>query len=308
MHRAVLLVPVLSCLFFAACIGGDASPDVLPTRADSDGVPATTPLTGDQSGAADRLARAPAATEASGTARTTTVATVTGLPGRTEPFTLRGEGAIDFVAGASRSILSVDNQASGRMAAGDTEFETVVVGGWIYVRAPALTSLAGASAAWVRIDPAATGSGEGSGPAAPGFGPLTGLAASGLGAPIAMLGGVDASSVREVDVEVKADEAITSLQATVDLLAASAEGATPDDLAALEVFLERLGARQLQVDVELDDDDRLRRLVYEHDVPTPGGPVRQRFDVTYFDFGAPVEIATPPDDHVRDLTDGRHGG
>lgn len=300
MRRAVLLVPVLSCLLFAACTAGDASTEVLPTGTDASGRPAgaTSPEGGE--GAAARLARAPGATAASGTARTTTVATVTGLPGRSEPFVLRGEGVIDFTAGRSRSILDLDREENGRAARGGTEFETVVADGLVYVRAPALTSFAGASAAWVRIDPTVAASDDGPDQVATGFGPLTGLTGSDLGAPIALLAGVDASSVREVHSEVDAD-GITLLQATVDLVAASAEAATTEELAALEAFLDRLGARRLRVDVELDGDDRLRRLVYEHDVPAPGGQVRQRFDVAYFDFGTAVEIVVPPDDQVRDL-------
>lgn len=301
MRRAVLLVPVLSCLLFAACTAGDASTEVLPTGTDASGRPAgaTSPEEGGE-GAAARLARAPGATAASGTARTTTVATVTGLPGRSEPFVLRGEGVIDFTAGRSRSILDLDREENGRAARGGTEFETVVADGLVYVRAPALTSFAGASAVWVRIDPTVTASDDGPDQVATGFGPLTGLTGSDLGAPIALLAGVDASSVREVHSEVDAD-GITLLQATVDLVAASAEAATTEELAALEAFLDRLGARRLRVDVELDGDDRLRRLVYEHDVPAPGGQVRQRFDVAYFDFGTAVEIVVPPDDQVRDL-------
>jgi hypothetical protein len=194
----------------------------------------------------------------------------------------------------------LDREENGRAGRGGTEFETVVADGLVYVRAPALTSFAGASAAWVRIDPTVAASDDGPDQVATGFGPLTGLTGSHLGAPIALLAGVDASSVREVHSEVDAD-GITLLQATVDLVAASAEAATTEELAALEAFLDRLGARRLRVDVELDGDDRLRRLVYEHDVPAPGGQVRQRFDVAYFDFGTAVEIVVPPDDQVRDL-------
>lgn len=298
MRRALLSVPVLSCLLLAACSGSDASPDVLPTRAGAGAPAEVTPPAGGEAGPAARLARAPAATAASGTARVATFATVTGLPGRRQPFTLQSEGAVDFTAGRSWSILRPDGQTTGGTDASATELETVVAGGVVYVRAPALTSLSGASAGWVRIEPAIAGAG-------PALGPLTELASSNLGAPLAMLAGVTPSSVREVGTEVGTEAgpggAITLIQATVDLVAASAEGATTEDLSALGAFLDRLGARQLQVEVELDGHDRIRRLIYEHDVPSPAGPVHQRFDVAYSDFGADVEIATPPDDQVRDL-------
>ncbi len=294
MRRALLSVPVLSCLLLAACSGSDASPDVLPTRAGAGAPAEVTPPPGGEAGPAARLARAPAATAASGTARVATVATVTGLPGRRQPFTLQGDGAVDFTAGRSWSILRPDGQTTGGTDPSATELETVVAGGVVYVRAPALTSLSDASAGWVRIDPAIAGADFA-------LGPLTELARSNLGAPLAMLAGVDPSSVREVDTEVGPGGAITVIRATVELVAAFAEGATTEDLSALEAFLDRLGARQLQVEVELDGDDRIRRLIYEHDVASPVGPVHQRFDVAYSDFGADVEIATPPDDQVRNL-------
>jgi hypothetical protein len=306
MRRAVLLVPVLSCLLLAACTGGGGSSDVLPTRTDS-GAGAASPPTGGEAGPAARLARATAATAAAGTARTAIVATVAGLPGRREPFTLRGEGAIDFAAGRSRSILRVDSEGRAGSEPGHTEFETVAADGLVYVRAPALTSLAGASEPWVLLDPTAGADGSGAGSAAPAFGPLTGLTGSDLGAPIALLAGVDPSSVRATGAEGEGQEATTVLRATVDPVAASPEGTTPDERVALESFLQGLGASELEVEVELDGQDRLRRLVYEHDITTPSGPVHQRFDVSYFDFGAAAEVTIPPEDQVRGLANGLQG-
>jgi hypothetical protein len=303
MRRPVLLA--LSCLLLVACTEGNRSTHLLPTPTDAGEAPVGGP-TGAEEDAAARLARAPAATASSGTARTTLVATVTGLPGRPEPMVLRGEGVIDFAAARSRSVLGVAS-ARGGGTAGDLAFETVTADGLLYVRAPALTSLAGTVTSWVRIDPTAPAGDDGAGRGAPGFGPLAGLAGSDLGAPIALLAGVDASSVREVGTETTDGTTTTSLRATVDPVAASAGGATPDDLTALETFLEGIGARRLEVEAELDEDDRLLRLVYEHEVATPAGPVHQRFDMAYFDFGAAVEVSTPPDDQVRDPAAGRQG-
>ena len=98
MRRPVLLV--LSCLLLVACTEGNRSTRLLPTPTDAGEAPVGGP-TGAEEEAAARLARAPAATASSGTARTTLVATVTGLPGRPEPMVLRGEGVIDFAAARS---------------------------------------------------------------------------------------------------------------------------------------------------------------------------------------------------------------
>lgn len=306
MRRAVLFVPVLSCLLLAACTGVGSSSDILPTRADS-GAGAASPPTGGEAGPAARLARAGAATAAAGSARTVIVATVTGLAGRRETFTLRGEGAIDFAAGRSRSILRVDSEGRTGSEPGDTEFETVAADGLVYVRAPALTSLAGASEPWVRLDPTAGAEDTGVGSAAPAFGPLTGLTGNDVGAPIALLAGIDPSSVRATGADAEGHEATTVLRATVDPVATLPEGTSPDERVALESFLEGLGASELDVEVELDGDDRLRRLVYEHDITTPSGPVHQRFDVSYLDFGAAAEVTIPPEDQVRGLSDGLQG-
>ena len=292
MGRTAVLLPVIAFLL-VSCAGKDAPADVVPAQ----GNRAARPPDEEASAAAVRLARAPAATAAAGTARTTIIATVGGLTGRSKPLTLRGEGTIDFVAGTSRSILDLSD-ALGTASAGTTEWETISSGGLVYVRAPMLTSFSGASEPWVRIDPMATAQhGAGAGALAP----LTGLAGSDVGAPLALLNGVDRSSVREVPRPDQADGDTTTLRAMVDLSAAASAGATPHDLATLHRFLDRLGARRLEVEVELDEADRLRRLVYEHAVPPPTGTASQQFEIRYEDFGAAVDIEPPVDAEVRDL-------
>ena len=298
MGRTAVLVPVLAFLL-VSCAGKDAPADVVPAQGNG----AVTPSAGEAS-AAVRLARAPAATVAAGTARTTIIATVGGLPGRPEPLALRGEGVIDFAAGTSRSILDLSD-VLGTVRTSTTELETISYDGVIYVRAPMLTSFSGSSQPWVRIDPMATAQpGAGAGDTL-GLAPLTGLAGSDVGAPIALLNGVDGSSVREVPhPDQPTDQprgGTTTFRATVDLSAAVSAGATPRDLAALEGFLDRLGARRLEVEVELDETNRLRRLVYEHAVPTPAGTTTQRFEVRYGDFGTTVDIELPLEAEVRDL-------
>lgn len=297
MRPALLLAAALSCLVLTACNEGRAPEHLHPGPTDAGVAPPGPPTGGGD--AAARLLRAPAATAAAGSARTSVVATVTGLPGRSGPVTFRGDGVIDFTAGRSRSVLAMDPDHDGA-SGGGTELESIVADGLLYVRFPALASLASASTPWVRLDPS-TGGADRSGPGASAFGPLTDLAGSDVGAPIALLAGVDASSVHEVGTAVTRGASTTSLRATVDPTAATGEDTSVDDRAALEAFLTGIGARRLEVEVDLDEHDRLRRLVYEHDVPTPGGPAHQRFEMEYFDFGAAVEVSVPPDDQVRDL-------
>ena len=283
MRRAFVLLFALSGLS-VSCDGDDTGSD-----------PVVQALPSPPSAAA-RLARAPAATAATGTARMTITATVAGLPGHSEPLTFGGEGAIDFSAGRSRSVLDLSDALDSAKSSA-TELETITAGGVVYVRAPVLTSLHGSSQPWVRMD----SDNPGGGPARAALGPLTSLAGSDLGAPMALLAGVDAASVREIGGGQEAESATTTLRATVDVSAASSQFASPEERSALEAFLESLGAGRLQVEAELDGDDRLRRLVYEHSLPAPGGAAHQRFEVRYRDFGAPVEIQLPPGDQVGDL-------
>lgn len=293
-HTAVL-VPAVAFLL-VSCAGKDAPADIVPAQGNSVAAAPT-----GETAAAVRLARAPAATAAAGTAHTTIIATVGGLPGRSEPLTFRGEGGIDFFAGRSRSILDLSDTLE-TAPTRRIELETISSDGLVYVRAPMLTSFSGASAPWVRIDPMATAP---PGADALGLATLTGLAGSDVGAPIALLNGIDVSSVRELRQPDRPDGDTTTLRATVDLSAAASAGATtPQDLAALQHFLDRLGARRLEVEVELDEADRLRRLVYEHTVPRRTGTASQHFEIWYQDFGAAVDIERPVADEVRDLLGG----
>lgn len=294
MGRTAVLVPVFAFLL-VSCAGKDAPADTVPAQGNS---VATAPA--GETAAAVRLARAPAATTAAGTAHTAIIATVDGLPGRSEPLTFRGEGGIDFLAGRSRSVLDLSD-ALGTAPTSRTELETISSDGLVYVRAPMLTSFSGASEPWVRIDPMATAQ---PGAGALGLAPLTGLAGSDVGAPLALLNGVDLSSVRELRQPDRPDGDTMTLRAMVDVSAAAGAGASPHDLAALQHFLDRLGARRLEVEVELDEADRLRRLVYEHAVPTPTGTASQHFEIRYQDFGAAVDIERPVDAEVRDLLGG----
>lgn len=298
MRHTRLLVAALSCIGLSACAGGGSAPRALPARDTAATAPAI-PTTGHGDLAA-RLARAPAATAESGSARTSVTATVTGVPGRTDPITFRGDGVIDFAAGRSRSVLGLDPGPQGARAS-DLEIETVAADGLLYVRSPALAAMAGTSVPWARLDPTPPGGGVGAGQGPPGLHLLTGLAGGDLGAPLALLAGVDPSSVHEVGTETTGDGDITRLRATADPVAAT--GATAArDRTALEAFLDALGARRLRVEVALDQDDRLRRLVYEHDAVTAAGVAGQRFEVEYFDLGTAVEVNVPPPDQVRELT------
>ncbi len=311
------LLPALLVLL-AACGSDPAIPPPLPPTpnpptAEADlnaGGPSRTSTV-----AEERLRAAPAATTSAGTALTTFVATLTGVPGRPEPVSLHGSGAVDFTTGRSRSNIDLSGALKVPLAerpapqAGppDMSWETISADGAVYLRAPMLVDLLGIETPWVRIDPSSDLL-----EAADGFAPLSQLAGSDSGAPLALLAGLEPESVTDLGAEDVQGTATSHLRATVDLLAAA--GAVPGgDLSdaqrqALERFADGLGARQLTVDVFLDRAGRVRRLVYEHALAPEAGGGSQRVELGYGDFGVPVDITVPPEDQVSELDQVFSGG
>lgn len=253
-------------------------------------------ITADVATPAARLARAADATVATGSARTTVVATVAGLVDHDGPLVLPSVGEIDFAAGRSRLTLDI---AALDPPGGATTIDQVVADGVLYVRAPALQVAPDPWAPWARIDP----SDLAVSPADSGMGPLGRLATADAGAPIALLAGLDASTVEQVG----GDGDVVTFRGRVDTVAAVDDGTDAAELAALEALLDQLGARHLDIEVDLDGTDRIQRIAYHHEGPTPAGPVRQTMEITYRDFGVDVDIAVPPADQVRDLASADQG-
>lgn len=253
-------------------------------------------VTTDRATPGARVARAAEATVAAGSARTTVVATVTGLVDHDGPLVLPSEGEIDFAAGRSRSNLDIGAlDPSG----GATTIDQVVADGVLFVRAPVLQVAPDPWAPWARIDPADLAVS----PADSGMGPLGRLTTADAGAPIALLAGLDASTVEQV----AGQGDVVTFSGRVDTVVAAKDGTDAGELAALGALLDRLGARHLDIEVDLDGADRIQRIAYHHEVQTPAGPVRQTTEITYRDFGADVDIVVPPADQVRDLPTSNQG-
>ncbi|MBW3547160.1 MAG: hypothetical protein KY452_03355 [Actinobacteria bacterium] len=287
-------------LVAAGCGSNDPAPPTSPAGdATGEGEVATTP---DGSAAAtpeDRLAAAPAATIAAGSARTTFVATVVDMGGPgSGAVTFGGEGEIDFEnqQASSRSDLS-NLLRHGGVDDVDGEMESVVDGAVSYVRSPFFATMVGAPTPWVRIDPAALESVTGMDMTR-----LSGLTSNDPKAQLAFLAGVVEGSVEEVGAGEVRGTPTTRLRARVDLRKAVEDTGAMTDRRAFEQFVASLGGGELAVEVDLDDDDRVRQLAYEHRLPGGGGG-HQRIQLEYFDFGADVAISIPPDDQVTDLAD-----
>lgn len=244
------------------------------------------------------LAAAPEATVASGSARTATLITLSGIPEHADVLEMAGSGSIDFGAGRSASTLELSALfPDGDVPTDVRHLDTVLDGGLLYVRSPLLTSLAGITTPWMRLD-RATAPVDGMGAA---LGQLGQLPGGDITAPLALLAGVRDGSVHHVGAEEVRGEPTTHLAANVDLRAAVERAGILTDADRFEDFAAGLGATVLDVEAFVDGSGRLRRLSYEH--PLPGGGA-QRLEIEYFDFGAPVEVALPPEDEITDLAEG----
>ncbi len=306
--RARLAPLLIASLLLAAagCSSDEAAPSSPADRATAGDQETTKPTDSAAVTPEDRLAAAPAATIAAGTARTTFLATLVdvGGPGA-GAVSFGGEGEIDFEnqRASSRSDLT-ELLRNGEMGDIDGELESVVDGPVSYLRSPFFTTMVGAPTPWIRIDPAALESATGMD-----MTQLSGLTANDPNAQLAFLAGVVEGSVEELGAGEVRGTPTTRLRATVDLREAAEDAGAVSDPQVFEQFIASVGGGELVVEVDLDDDDRVRRLTYEHRLPAEGGGGHQRVELEYFDFGADVAISLPPDDQVTDLADlARAGG
>ncbi len=285
----------------AGCGSDDAAPPSSPAGDATRGGEETT-ASSDSTAATpeDRLAAAPAATTAAGTARSTFTATVVDVNGAgSGAVTFGGEGEIDFEnqQASSRSDLGELLRQAG-VDDVDGELESVVDGAVSYVRSPFFATMVGAPTPWIRIDPAALESATGMD-----MTQLSGLTSNDPNTQLAFLAGVVEGSVEEAGAGEVRGTPTTRLRAMVDLRKAAEDTGAVTDPQAFEQFVASLGDGELAVEIDLDDDDRVRQLAYEHRLPAGGGGGHQRIEVQYFDFGADVAISIPPDDQVTDLAD-----
>lgn len=304
--RRSLLVALLLAVATTACASTSPSK---PSASPPPGAPAAgarSEAEAESATAADRLAAAPAATMAAGTAHTSFGAKITRPAGASapdpkgagDPLSFDGDGVIDFANGRGRTNLDLTRLLAAQYVDNvDGNFETVIDGDIIYVRSPFLASMVAAETPWLKVDPSTIDSGTGID-----LGQLSGLGSPESGAHLGFLAGVVKGSVTDLGTETIRGSTTTHYRGTVDLGAAVEAAGALVDAEQFKRFAAALGP-ELVVDAFLDDDGRLRRLSYDQPVPgTPGG-ASQRVEVEYFDFGAPVDISIPTPDQVTDLSD-----
>jgi hypothetical protein len=249
-----------------------------------------------------KLTRSVAATSAARTARTSISVTLTGLGDdslATGAYDIAGAGVVDLVkrdADLSLSIPLLDRLGGGGAV------EERIVGGVVYTKMPAeILRAAGlpATVRWLSLDP---NDAAGADPSA-----LSQSQVDPAGQ-LAFLAAVS-DDVRTIGDEPVRGVATTHYAATIDRVLDSRGEAR---MTALRTKLAQLrstvGARGLALDVWLDHDGRVRRIVVSVPLAPRSGAVAtdhlgsdamMRIQGDFYAFGTAVRVAAPPQSQTR---------
>lgn len=211
---------------------------------------------------------------------------------------LTGNGAFQFQADNGQVTIEMPAAANGGKP---VKIPTVITGGVVYQQYPkeVAKQLPGGKP-WVKIDIAKLRQGGGASAVAQGQ-------SSDPTAALAYLRGVDEDKdVKKLGVEELRDVATTHYLAKLDLRTAAARGGNDRD--AIESFAVQLGAHEMDVDVWIDEEGRVRRLRYLVDTSksasatAPAGSAKVATTLELFDFGTQVKADPPPSSQVTDAT------
>ena len=241
-----------------------------------------------QGGDDDLLAGIEQAMQDAGSAKVDITVSVSGMPGSSEPLTIRTTG-VSSTRTKEASLTSTTSGTPAEVQAqpGPIEQEIRVVDGVTYLRSPALP----APTPWVEV------------PA----GQENALGMSGTDA----LGGSAMAQFASGEVEKVGTEQIGGVETThyrfdVDLAASSQQ----QGASGMAQQLRQLGVDTAPFDLWLDDENRVRRTEVTMPIPgiapTGGEPddepsVSMRAE--YSDFGAEVSVEAPPQDQVTPLSE-----
>ncbi|HVM20349.1 MAG TPA: DUF6612 family protein [Egibacteraceae bacterium] len=237
----------------------------------------------DEASAQERIAQAPAATEAAGSARMDMDMTMT-VQG--DEVTVTGEGAMDFATEQATMTMEMGALMPG---GGSQSMEIRTDGSTIFLLMPNAQEM-GLPTPWIRMDVDEMAGLRG-------LGELQQMSNDPAGS-MNMLRGAS-EDIREVGTEEIRGVSTTHYQATVDLERA-AEQAPEGAGEALRQQIEVLGRSTVPVEVWLDDEGRVRRqqvvmdLSQAQGAAAGQGPEEMRMTVELFDFGAEVDVAPPP--------------
>jgi hypothetical protein len=202
------------------------------------------------------------------------------------PVRFGATGAFDFEADLGRMTLDM----SGIQPAGITKAEIVFAGTVFYMKMPELAKMLPGGKPWLKFDLKEIAEGEGTGFSQ--FGQL------GSGDPTQSLNYLrGAGEVEEVgDEEVRGVET-TRYHIEVDLLEAVRRA--PQELRSmLREAIDSFGSEKLPMDVWVDDQGLVRRLLQRHSYRG----AQTRVSMEFFDYGADVDVEVPADSQVTDIS------
>lgn len=228
------------------------------------------------------------------------------MPGLEKPVRLLATGAVDYASDAARVDMDFAELASamGQAGRGEMKMSMIFDSPMMYMKLPAAAMQGGGAppTPWVSVDlTKATGVD---------LGQLNQFSQN----PADQLEMLRAASD---DVEERGKKEVRGVQtthfkATLNLRKSLDEGlkALPEkDRAktrrALEAMVEQSGLDTIPVDVFLDEDGVLRRMVMDLAIAAGEGGQKVRMVMTMdmFDFGTEVDVAPPPASQVTDVTE-----
>ena len=199
------------------------------------------------------------------------------IPGRDQPVVMLGSGVED--AGGQNAQVTAQVPGGG-------EIEAVGNGQLLYMRSTLFGDELGGKE-WMKLDFDRVDRGLGIE-----IGSL-GQVGQGTSDQLRALGQISDGVSDEGREAVRGTET-THYSATVDLRKLPGKG--------IDKLIKLSGGHRFDVDVWIDDDQRIRRMEWAQILPGTGG-VRMTMIMEYVRFGVPVHIDTPDDDDVFDATD-----
>jgi hypothetical protein len=251
----------------------------------------------DGASAAEIVAGAPAATLDGNTALTEMVVETPGLAGG-QPMRFTASGAIDFEA--QRATMTMDmGELLSEAGLGeiDATVELIQDGTILYLRSALFSQGFGGvpEGHWLGIDMDAMSEMQGFD-----IGQLQQLGGNDPRQGLAFLTGVS-DEVKKVGEEEIRGTDTTRYRAVVDFEKAVAESGAVTDEEQFRRLVEQFDIDELTVDVWIDGDNRVRRMLMPMPLPDEAGGGEMTMTIDYFDFGTDVDVRPPPADQVADF-------
>lgn len=250
---------------------------------------------------ADAIAAASTNTSEAGSARVSIASKVT-LPeamaaqGRSS-IEFGGEGLVDYENQVGQMTMDMSDMggAPGTPQLGDMNM--IFDGTMIYMQFDLLAQQLPKGKSWVRFDLATVGEEMGVD-----MSQFTQFSNNDPTASLAYLEG--ATDLEEVGSDEVRGEETTHYEGVVDLQAAADKVEDEKLSKAIEDLIEIGGQKEVPLEVWIDGEDRIARMMYAFETPAGQGStdsLTSEITIEFFDFGTEVDVTIPSDDESVDL-------